>query len=178
MNHPLTERPGNQAGTLRRDDLHRLPAAVTAVSLLCTLASHGLRAADDASGQMIPGGDAPSMSVLDGKSFTGELGHLGQPALTKDVFVFEDGLFTSKECERRCGYTKGAYWMRLAGDRVQFKAETPCLKSDATIVWTGVVEDDRVEGTFTWTSRRWYWTIEKVFWFKGRLTEAGRLGAE
>jgi len=31
------------------------------------------------------------------------------------------------------------------------------------------MEDDEIEGTIAWTSRRWYWTIEKEFWFKGKL---------
>ena len=120
----------------------------------------------------------PLMSVLDGKSFSGELGGPGITPGTEDILVFKDGRFVSKECERRCGYTDGPYWVRSDGDGVQFKAETPCLKADANIVWTGTVKDDEIEGTFTWTSERWYWTVEKEFSFKGRLMESDVSAAE
>ena len=113
--------------------------------------------------------DSPEISVLDGKSFAGELGRVGKPALTQDLFVFREGMFVSEECERRCGYTAGPYWVRVEGDGVQFKSEIPCLKSDATMVWTGRVKGGEIEGTIAWTSKRWYWTIEKEFWFKGKL---------
>ncbi len=49
---------------------------------------------------------------------------------------------------------------------------TPCLTSDATILWQGVVSGDQIEGSFIWTNRRWYWTFEKEFWFKGKLVES------
>ena len=116
--------------------------------------------------------DSPAISVLDGKTFAGELGRVGKPGLTKDLFVFRDGMFVSEECERRCGYPAGPYWVRFEGDGVQFKSEIPCLKSDATMVWTGTLKGDEIEGTIAWTSKRWYWTIEKEFWFKGKLVES------
>jgi hypothetical protein len=116
---------------------------------------------------------SPAISVLDGKSFTGELGLVGKPALTQDLFVFHEGMFASKECEKRCGYPEAPYWVRLEGDDVRFKSEAVCLKSDATMAWEGTVRGDEIEGTIIWTSRRWYWTIEKEFWFKGKLVEAG-----
>jgi hypothetical protein len=116
--------------------------------------------------------DSPAISVLDGKTFAGELGLVGKPGLTADLFVFREGMFVSKECERRCGYTEGPYWVRFEGDGVQFKSEIPCLKSDATMVWNGTMKGDEIEGTIAWTSKRWYWTIEKEFWFKGKLVES------
>jgi hypothetical protein len=121
---------------------------------------------------------SPEISVLDGKSFAGELGLVGKPGLSQDLFVFRDGMFVSEECERRCGYTEGPYWVRFAGDGVQFKSEIPCLKSDATMVWNGTVQGDEIEGTIAWTSKRWYWTIEKEFWFKGKLVESGVAATE
>lgn len=115
--------------------------------------------------------DSPEISVLDGKTFSGELGRVGKPGLA-DLFVFREGMFVSKECEKRCGYPAGPYWVRLEGDGVQFRSEIPCLKSDATMVWNGTVKGDDIEGTVAWTSKRWYWTIEKEFWFKGKLVES------
>lgn len=116
--------------------------------------------------------DVPTIAVLDGKTFSGELGPVGKPGLTADLFVFREGMFTSTECKKRCGYTEGPYWVRVDEDDVQFRSEIPCLKSDATMVWTGTMKGDEIEGTIAWTSKRWYWTIEKEFWFKGKLVES------
>ena len=87
-------------------------------------------------------------------------------------------MFISKECERKCGYTEGIYWVRPIDDGVEVLSETPCLESDATIVWRGVVKGDKIEGTFTWTSERWYWTIEKKFWFNGNLVKTNTISSE
>lgn len=117
--------------------------------------------------------DYPLMSILDGKSFSGELAGPGIDSGSTDVVVFKDGMFVSEECQKRCGYTDGPYWIRSNGEGgVQFKAETPCLDADASIVWNGIVRGDEIEGTFTWTSERWYWTVEKEFSFKGKLIES------
>ena len=122
----------------------------------------------------------PSYQIytLDGKTFSGELGLLGKPASTTDLLVFNNGMFISKECERKCGYTEGIYWVRPIDDGVEVLSETPCLESDATIVWRGVVKGDKIEGTFTWTSERWYWTIEKKFWFNGNLVKTNTISSE
>jgi hypothetical protein len=87
-------------------------------------------------------------------------------------------MFISKECERRCGYTEGIYWVRSGEDGIEVMSETTCPDSDATIVWHGTVKGDKIEGTFTWTSERWYWTIEKEFWFNGKLVETSTVNTE
>ena len=120
----------------------------------------------------------PVMSVLDGKTFSGVLGGPGITPGAKDTVVFQDGMFLSERCQITCGYTDGPYWVRSNGDGVQFTAETPCLKADASIVWTGTVKDGEIEGTFTWTSERWYWTVEKEFSFKGKLIESNLSATE
>lgn len=112
------------------------------------------------------------IKALDGKSFSGELGLLGKPASATDLLVFDKGMFVSKGCEARCGYTAAEYQVSSEGDRYQVKSETPCLKSDAIIQWQGTVDDDSIEGTFTWINKRWYWSFEKVFWFKGKLVDS------
>ena len=116
------------------------------------------------------------LTALEGKSFSGELGVLGKPASTTDILSFDNGEFVSAECRRRCGYAAGDYWVRADGNALSVKAETSCENSDAVIVWEGKVEGDQIEGTFTWTSKRWYWTFEKQFWFKGKLTEVAETG--
>ena len=113
-----------------------------------------------------------SISMLEGKAFEGEIGLFGEPARSTDLVIFNDGMFGSENCQELCGYTFGEYWLRKQGDQIQVKAMTPCLIYDATILWQGVVSGDQIEGSFIWTNRRWYWTIEKEFWFKGKLVES------
>lgn len=110
--------------------------------------------------------------VLDGMSFSSELGIAGEPGDIDDRLIFRDGLFVSTECDRRCGYPAQPYYTRRVGDRIEFVSEARCLHKDATLLWRGVVEDGTISGTFTWTLNRWYWTLEKEFWFKGKLTES------
>jgi len=114
---------------------------------------------------------AGTHSVLDGRSFVGEIGPVGEAAFTKDVWEFRDGTFVSKECQERCGYPRSPYWVRFQEDAVQFRSKSTCPDTEATIVWKGVVKGDRIEGTFTWTRERWYWTVQKDFWFEGRLVK-------
>lgn len=114
----------------------------------------------------------PQISILEGKSFSGDLGLLGKSASATDLLLFNDGKFISKGCERRCGYTAAEYQIRVKGDHFEVMSETPCLKSDATILWQGRVKGDEIEGLFTWINKRWYWTFEKEFWFKGKLIES------
>jgi len=109
--------------------------------------------------------------VLDGMTFTSELGPLGKPANVKDFLVFENGMFVSRECERQCGYPPAPYYVRRLGDKIEFISETHCSDKDSTIVWRGTVDDETLKGRFTWTAARWYWTIEKEFWFEGTRTE-------
>ena len=120
----------------------------------------------------------PQISILEGKSFSGELGLLGKPASATDLLLFNDGMFISKGCEKRCGYTAAEYQIHAEGDSFEVVSETPCLKSDATIIWQGTVKGDEIEGTFTWINKRWYWTFEKEFWFKGKLIESSTAETE
>lgn len=126
----------------------------------------------------LPAGDAVEDSLettgavagpLDGMVFVGMLGPDGQPLDTADTFVFENGTFVSKECELRCKYPPRPYFVRAAGDRMEFISETKCPYKDAWITWRGTVEGDRVSGQATWVVKRWYWTVEEVFDFEGRL---------
>lgn len=106
---------------------------------------------------------------LDGLIFEGNLGPAGQPADVRDRLEFFDGRFVSRECEKRCNYPASPYYVRRDGNSIAFISESRCPDKDAKIVWHGTVEGDRLEGTFTWTVERWYWTIEKTFRFSGTL---------
>jgi hypothetical protein len=144
-----------------------LLAALLSISIVCTFDARS----DEIDQNVSISADYPLMSLLDGKSFSGKLEGPGIDPGSTDTVVFKDGKFVSEECQKRCGYTDGPYWIRSNGDGLQFKAETPCLDADATIVWDGIVKGDDIEGTFTWTSERWYWTVKKEFSFRGKLTK-------
>lgn len=109
--------------------------------------------------------------VLDGKTFAGLLGPIGKPGDVKDTLAFTNGNFFSSECDKRCGYPARPYFVRQVGDKIEFVSESHCLYKDAKLVWRGTVDGETIKGLFTWTLNRWYWTIEKEFWFEGTLAE-------
>ena len=119
-------------------------------------------------------GNAPP-AELDGLTFNGEFGILGQDTRGNDTWIFEKGGFTSMSCVE-CGYPQNIYSTHEENGVVKFLTRTNCPVSDAQIVWEGTVSDGRIEGIYTWTQRRWYRTIEKQFWFKGTLHNEATAG--
>jgi hypothetical protein len=122
-------------------------AAVLALALPATLA-----AAPDAK---------PS---LDGKTFAGESGEKGKPAMAeKDTIRFAGGRFHSLACDAY-GFGDGAYTATAAGDgSVRWTAETTSPK-EGRIQWQGTVKGDRIEATYVWT-KAGQKPIE--YWLKG-----------
>lgn len=108
---------------------------------------------------------------LDGLTFLSDLGQVGKPADIEDNLVFSDGMFVSTECESRCNYPASPYFVRKRDEALEFVSETRCPHKDATIVWRGTIENGIIKGESTWTLKRWYWTVEKKFWFEGKLSE-------
>jgi hypothetical protein len=116
---------------------------------------------------------ADTRGVLDGMAFSGEIGPLNKPADVKDDWIFDNGMFVSTECERKCNYPARPYYVRQVGGAIEFLSETHCPGKDAKIVWRGIIDGETIKGKFTWTVVRWYWTIEKQFWFEGTLSDSG-----
>jgi len=110
-------------------------------------------------------------AVLDGRTFTARAGPVGEPADVDDTLVFDDGLFLSEECERRCDYPASPYFAREREGVVEFLSETRCPGKDAELVWRGTVDGEKIRGEVTWTSSRWYWTFERTFRFEGVLAD-------
>lgn len=125
------------------------------------------------SGTLLAAGhDAASTTVagpLDGLSFRGAVGPDGKPKDIPGLFVFENGNFVSRECELRCQYPARPYCARHNGDKTEFSSETKCPYKDATMVWRGTIEGDKLTGKSTWVDKRWYWTVENTFKFEGSL---------
>jgi len=109
--------------------------------------------------------------LLDGMTFFSRLGPAGKPADVQDDLVFANGKFFSAECDRRCGYPPGPYYVRRMGDKIEFISESQCKHKDATLSWKGTVENGTIKGRILWTVERWYWTIEKELWFEGKLVD-------
>ena len=109
--------------------------------------------------------------LLDGMAFDSQLGPVGDPADIDDTLIFQNGMFVSTECERRCNYPASPYFVRKNGTATEFISETRCPYKNATIVWRGIVQDGQIEGVATWTNSRWYWTIVTEIAFSGSLSE-------
>ena len=110
---------------------------------------------------------APSGS-LDGKVFVGHIGPKGGKADGQDEIVFLNGQFLSTGCSEY-GFGSAPYDVSASGDRVAFKAVTLSPKH-GQIEWEGQIQGDRLEATYLWTKKRWYWfDAHEEHWFKGRL---------
>ena len=149
----------------------RFLRTLIALSVLCLASPMPAAQAGDMTPVSKTSLDGERRSILDGLEFEGEHGPLGKQAMGTDSWVFDKGMFLSKSC-LECGFPESPYMVRFEEGKTVFETRTQCPRSDATIVWRGTVEDGRIEGVFTWVRKRWYWTIEKQFWFKGALVDA------
>ena len=121
--------------------------------------------------ELRPTAEVIGEGALDRMTFVGHVGTSDNPTRSDDTFVFDKGLFLSKECERICNFPARPYFVRSKADGVEFISETRCPYKDSKIVWRGTVKDGKVRGTSTWTSERWYWTIERDLVFEGTLSQ-------
>lgn len=135
---------------------------VLVVMLVTLLAAGGGQ--DGAGGQS---GAAASHGPLDGMRFAGTLGPEGGPGDREDVLYFADGQFWSENCVP-CGFSPGPYWVRYAEDGIHFKGELQSPKS-GRFLYSGVVRGEQLTVTINWRKERWYWTIDRNFWFEGEL---------
>lgn len=145
-------------------------SAVLAALLTCLLAgmSFPVHAEENPTSSSEPHGGSQALSVLDGQTFKGRIGVNDESAFSDDFWRFDGGLFEAKACR---GCEKSEYWLRSENGGVRFRAETVCPDPGAVLAYTGVVKNDRIEGTFTWTVDRWYGSTEKQFWFEGKRVE-------
>lgn len=137
-----------------------------------SLGAINLWASDTTRDNPVDTSEAVPSGVLDGMTFISDLGPEGKPRDVKDTLVFEDGHFVSKECEKRCNFPARPYFTRRVGSTIEFISETRCPDKDAKIVWRGTVDGETIKGGYHWTSKRWYWTIEREFRFEGNLLKS------
>jgi hypothetical protein len=148
----------------------------TAALLTCLFVGMSLpvHAEDDPADSSATRGGSQGLSVLDGQAFKGKIGANDEPAFSDDIWRFDEGMFAAKACRECKG---GQYWLRSEDGGIRFRTETVCPDPGAALVYTGLVKDDRIEGTFTWTVDRWYGGTEKQFWFEGKRVENAGLAA-
>jgi hypothetical protein len=107
-------------------------------------------------------------TVLDGKTFLGQTGKNAKKASGEDELRFQDGKLYSVGCAE-WGFMAGAYTIRGEGDNIYFEAETSSPKH-GKIVWKGTVQGDKINATYVWTKKRWYWKdAHQEKWFEGSL---------
>jgi len=119
----------------------------------------------------------PTVSLLDGKTFVAQSGvaqsgEKGKQASNKDTIVFRDGRFLSEGCSP-FGFKDAPYQATVDGDAIRFHTETHS-PTHGTMVWDGTVKDNTIEATSVWTRERWYWKINKEYWYRGQLKNENR----
>ena len=112
---------------------------------------------------------APTVSLLDEKTFVAQSGEKGKQASTKDTIVFRDGRFLSEGCSPY-GFKDAPYQTTGDGATVRFHAETHS-PTHGKMVWDGIVKNNAIEATSIWTRERWYWKIKREYWFRGQMKQ-------
>ena len=129
------------------------PIVVCLFTLIATVAVHAA--------------DFPSSNkgLLDGMQYKGETGEEGKGDHHEDTITFKDGQFRSLDCES-WGFGPAPYTVRKDGESYYFSAT---LKSPdrGTLEWKGTITGDVATAKFRWLHERWYWNIDRQYWFKG-----------
>lgn len=107
----------------------------------------------------------PAAQALDGMRFKGVTGERGKGADHEDMITFEDGMFRSLDCEK-WGFGSAPYTVEKSGSSYHFAA-TLSSPERGRLEWRGTITGDAAEATFHWHHRRWYWNIDRQYWFKG-----------
>jgi hypothetical protein len=105
---------------------------------------------------------------LDGKTFLGQSGEKGKDASGEEELRFQNGKLYSAGCAE-WGFGESDYTARVEGDNIHFESEMLSPKH-GKIVWNGTVKGDKVDATYVWTKKRWYWKdAHQEKWLKGTL---------
>lgn len=126
-------------------------------SLILVLSFFVLSGASPVSAQVLKGS-------LDGKTFVGKLGEKGKKG-DKDEFIFKDGTFESKACEKY-GFGTAPYTTTASGHTTTFKAETSNDKGDK-MEWGGKVTGILISGSATLNQKG---KAPVKYWFNGKMS--------
>ncbi|NIS75090.1 MAG: hypothetical protein GTO08_07385, partial [Deltaproteobacteria bacterium] len=115
-----------------------------------------------------PGGGSTS-NLLDGKTFLVKSGEQGKEAYHHaDYLIFRDGTFVSTNCGELTDFRESTYSATTQGDEIRFRAETTS-PTHGTMIWDGILRGDVMDATARWIDKRWYWTVDRMYWFRGKL---------
>jgi len=115
-----------------------------------------------------PGRIQAASKALDGKTFIGPTGPKGKGADGEDELIFKDGKVFSVPCAN-WGFGWADYTVSVEGDAIQF-VSVMLSEKHGQIVWQGTVKGEKLDSTFVWTKKRWYWKdAHEESWFKGVL---------
>jgi hypothetical protein len=117
-----------------------------------------------------PGGGLLS-HLLDDKTFLVKSGEEGKEASHhNDYLIFRDGMFVSSDCGELLDFRESTYSATTQGDGIRFRAQSTS-PTHGTMIWDGTVRGNVMDATARWIDKRWYWTIDRMYWFKGHLLE-------
>lgn len=107
--------------------------------------------------------------ALDGLQFKGKTGEKGKGDHHSDTITFENGHFRSLDCEN-WGFGAAPYSVTKDGESHLFRS---VLRSSerGTLEWQGIITGDTATATFHWLHERWYWDIDRHYWFEGTRHE-------
>jgi hypothetical protein len=115
-----------------------------------------------------PPGGGPISHLLDGKTFLVKSGAQGKGfSHHDDYLIFRNGMFVSSVCVELLDYRESTYSATTEGDGIRFRAETTS-PTHGTMIWDGTVQGNVMDATARWIDKRWYWTFDRMYWFKGQ----------
>ncbi|GAB4366223.1 MAG: hypothetical protein Kow00128_09450 [Deltaproteobacteria bacterium] len=116
-----------------------------------------------------PPGSGKALNPLEGVAFVIDTGGTGKDADHNDILLFSGGTFVSTRCEDG-GFRGKSYTTTREGGSIRFRGEVESPEK-GRMVWEGTVRGDAVEGTMRWTYRKWFWTFDREYWYRGRRAE-------
>lgn len=115
-----------------------------------------------------PGGE-PASHILDGKTFLVKSGEEGKEASHHDDYlIFQDGRFVSTDCGELLDFRESDYSATVLKDGIRFRAQSTS-PTHGTMIWDGTVRGESMDAMARWIDKRWYWTIDRMYWFRGKL---------
>jgi len=118
-----------------------------------------------------PPGGGPISHLLDGKIFLVKSGEQGKKASHHDDYlIFRDGMFTSSDCAVVLDFRESTYSATTLEDGIRFRAQSTS-PAHGTMIWDGTVRGGVMDAKARWIDKRWYWTIDRMYWFRGQLLE-------
>jgi hypothetical protein len=87
-----------------------------------------------------------------------------------DYLIFRDGTFVSSDCATVLDFRESTYSATTQGDGIRFRAQATST-THGTMIWDGTVRGGVMDATARWIDKRWYWTIDRMYWFKGQRLE-------